>query len=116
MWQIAFVTVGHLLILALALLGLRFLHRYTASRFVHCGVHCPTQLAAKGQYEAPPRGWMVLRLIVVEKMRVRETLLKGPLGFGAAPLGNMFRDIPDVEASATVEAAWEQGTRVRLSA
>jgi D-threo-aldose 1-dehydrogenase len=44
-------------------------------------------------------------------MRVRKTLLKGPLGFGAAPLGNMFRNIPDVEASATVEAAWEQGTR-----
>ena len=64
MWQIAFVTVGHLLILALALLGLRFLHRYTASNFLHCGVHCPTQLAAKGQYEAPPRGWMVPRLIV----------------------------------------------------
>jgi len=42
MWQIAFVTVGHLLILALALLGLRFLHRYTASSFLHCGVHCPT--------------------------------------------------------------------------
>jgi len=35
MWQIAFVTVGHLLILALALLGLRFLHRYTASSFLH---------------------------------------------------------------------------------
>src|SRR6516162_5133068 len=64
MWQIVFVAVGHLLILSLALLGLRLLHRYTASRFVHSGVHCPTQLAAKGQYEAPPRGWMVLRLIV----------------------------------------------------
>ncbi|KWI50120.1 hypothetical protein WM06_18035 [Burkholderia cepacia] len=25
------------------------------------------------------------------------------LGFGAAPLGNMFRDIPDAEAIATVE-------------
>src|SRR6516162_5179404 len=44
-------------------------------------------------------------------MRVRETLLKGPLGFGAAPLGNMFRNIPDAEASATLEAAWQQGTR-----
>ena len=64
MWQSVFVAVGHLLILSLALLGLRLLHRYTASRFVHSGVHCPTQLAAKGQYEAPPRGWMVLQLIV----------------------------------------------------
>jgi len=45
-------------------------------------------------------------------MRVREALLRGPLGFGAAPLGNMFRDIPDAEASATVEAAWDQGTRL----
>jgi D-threo-aldose 1-dehydrogenase len=44
-------------------------------------------------------------------MRVRKTLLKGPLGFGAAPLGNMFRNIPDAEASATVEAAWDLGTR-----
>jgi D-threo-aldose 1-dehydrogenase len=44
-------------------------------------------------------------------MRVRKALLKGPLGFGAAPLGNMFRNIPDAEASATVEAAWDQGTR-----
>lgn len=38
-------------------------------------------------------------------------MLRGPLGFGAAPLGNMFRNIPDAEASVTVEAAWEQGTR-----
>ena len=44
-------------------------------------------------------------------MKVRKALLKGPLGFGAAPLGNMFRNIPDGEASATVEAAWDQGTR-----
>jgi D-threo-aldose 1-dehydrogenase len=44
-------------------------------------------------------------------MRVRKALLRGPLGFGAAPLGNMFRNIPDAEASATVEAAWDQGTR-----
>ena len=64
MWHIVIDALVHLSILSLALLGLRFLHRYTTSRFVHCGVHCPTQLAAKGQYEAPPRGWMVLRLIV----------------------------------------------------
>jgi D-threo-aldose 1-dehydrogenase len=37
--------------------------------------------------------------------------LKSKLGFGAAPLGNMFRDIPDAEARATVDAAWEQGVR-----
>lgn len=44
-------------------------------------------------------------------MSVRNNLLNGPLGFGAAPLGNMFRDIPDEEAEATVAAAWQHGTR-----
>ncbi|MEK9519602.1 aldo/keto reductase [Streptomyces venezuelae] len=38
-------------------------------------------------------------------------LLPGRLGFGTAPLGNMFRAIPDDEARATVEAAWDQGIR-----
>src|SRR5471032_2215757 len=33
------------------------------------------------------------------------------LGFGTAPLGNMFRNIPEQEAAATVDAAWEQGIR-----
>ncbi|MGE6732751.1 aldo/keto reductase, partial [Streptomyces sp. NPDC059900] len=31
------------------------------------------------------------------------SLLPGALGFGTAPLGNMFRAIPDAEAAATVE-------------
>src|SRR5215468_7881482 len=44
-------------------------------------------------------------------MSIREYLLSGPLGFGTAPLGNMFRKISDEEAAATVEAAWQQGTR-----
>jgi len=44
-------------------------------------------------------------------MSIREYLPSGPLGFGAAPLGNMFRNIPDSEADATVEAAWLAGTR-----
>lgn len=44
-------------------------------------------------------------------MGIREHLLAGPLGFGTAPLGNMFRAIPDEEAAATVQAAWDQGTR-----
>ncbi len=30
------------------------------------------------------------------------------LGFGTAPLGNMYRDIPSEEALATVDAAWER--------
>lgn len=44
-------------------------------------------------------------------MGIRQYLKNGPLGFGTAPLGNMFRDIPDVQADATVEAAWAAGTR-----
>jgi D-threo-aldose 1-dehydrogenase len=40
-----------------------------------------------------------------------KSLLPGSLGFGTAPLGNMFRSIPDQEATATVEAAWDQGIR-----
>ncbi|MFJ8240145.1 aldo/keto reductase [Bacillus tropicus] len=38
-------------------------------------------------------------------------LLKGTLGFGTAPLGNMYRNIPEEEAIATVDAAWENGVR-----
>ncbi|MFF2157852.1 aldo/keto reductase [Paenibacillus chitinolyticus] len=38
-------------------------------------------------------------------------ILKGKLGFGTAPLGNMYRNIPEAEAMATVDAAWESGVR-----
>jgi D-threo-aldose 1-dehydrogenase len=38
-------------------------------------------------------------------------ILPSKLGFGAAPLGNMFRDIPEDEALATVNAAWSDGIR-----
>ncbi|MBW6526539.1 aldo/keto reductase [Sphingomonas sp. RHCKR7] len=38
-------------------------------------------------------------------------ILPSKLGFGAAPLGNMFRAIPEDEALATVEAAWKDGIR-----
>ncbi|MCW2242174.1 aldo/keto reductase [Azospirillum canadense] len=44
-------------------------------------------------------------------MSIESTLLNGPLGFGTAPLGNMFRNIPDEEAAATVAAPWDAGTR-----
>lgn len=33
------------------------------------------------------------------------------IGFGTAPLGNMYREIPETEALATVEAAWQSGIR-----
>lgn len=39
------------------------------------------------------------------------SLLSDRIGFGTAPLGNMFRAIPDEEAAATVQAAWDQGIR-----
>ncbi|WP_268626773.1 aldo/keto reductase [Paenibacillus alvei] len=38
-------------------------------------------------------------------------ILQGKLGFGSAPLGNMYRNISEEEAIATIEAAWESGTR-----
>lgn len=38
-------------------------------------------------------------------------ILPGKLGFGTAPLGNMFRAIPEAEARATVDAAWNDGIR-----
>ena len=44
-------------------------------------------------------------------MSIRDKLIAGPLGFGAAPLGNMFRNIAEEEATETVEAAWQQGIR-----
>src|ERR1700750_235098 len=37
--------------------------------------------------------------------------LQGVLGFGTAPLGNMYRNVPEAEAEATVDAAWERGVR-----
>ncbi|RVT93760.1 aldo/keto reductase [Sphingomonas crocodyli] len=44
-------------------------------------------------------------------MALKDILAATPLGFGAAPLGNMFRAIPEEEALATVEAAWNDGIR-----
>jgi small-conductance mechanosensitive channel len=64
MWQNVMVAIAHLLVLFLALLGLRLLHRYISRRFAHSSVQCPIRLAAQGQYEAPPRGWTVLYLVI----------------------------------------------------
>lgn len=38
-------------------------------------------------------------------------LLPGKLGFGTAPMGNMFRAIPEDEAQGTLQSAWDQGIR-----
>src|SRR5262249_40801059 len=42
-------------------------------------------------------------------MSIRDKLISDPPGFGSAPLGNMFRNIPAEEAAATVDAVWQQG-------
>ncbi len=44
-------------------------------------------------------------------MSIKDKLAGQVIGFGTAPLGNMFRDIPEAEAQATVDAAWDQGVR-----
>lgn len=51
--------------------------------------------------DAPVEG---LHVALKDVLRLR-------LGFGAAPLGNVFRAIPKDEALATVEAAWNDGIR-----
>lgn len=40
-----------------------------------------------------------------------QVLIANPLGFGTAPLGNMFRNVPEDEVQATVDAAWNNGVR-----
>ncbi|WP_461170255.1 aldo/keto reductase [Arthrobacter sp. Z1-15] len=40
--------------------------------------------------------------------RIRRT---GALGFGTAPIGNLYRPVPEAEALAAVDAAWQQGIR-----
>ncbi|MCI0753027.1 aldo/keto reductase [Teichococcus vastitatis] len=35
----------------------------------------------------------------------------GPLGFGGAPLGDMFQKVSEAEAAATLQAAWDSGVR-----
>jgi D-threo-aldose 1-dehydrogenase len=44
-------------------------------------------------------------------MSIRDKLISGPLGFGSAPRGNKFRNIPEEEEAVTVDAAWQQGIR-----
>ncbi|MDN5709244.1 MAG: aldo/keto reductase, partial [Planococcus sp. (in: firmicutes)] len=40
-----------------------------------------------------------------------DIIIKNKLGLGTAPLGNMFRDVPEDEAMATIESAWNEGIR-----
>ena len=112
MWQVVIVPVGHVLILFLALVGLRRLHGYTASRFIHSRVHCPTGLFAKGQYEAPPRGWAVMYLII--------DLIIPRLIFLTATIGSFLILISDFGLRPTVSTwfnrpGWEWKVPVALA-
>ncbi|PKR77368.1 D-threo-aldose 1-dehydrogenase [Halalkalibacillus sediminis] len=44
-------------------------------------------------------------------MKSLEQALKHKVGLGTAPLGNMFRDVPEKEAQETIQSAWNQGVR-----
>jgi D-threo-aldose 1-dehydrogenase len=44
-------------------------------------------------------------------MKSLENALKHQVGIGTAPLGNMFRDVPEDEARETLQTAWNHGVR-----
>jgi D-threo-aldose 1-dehydrogenase len=44
-------------------------------------------------------------------MKPFEQALKHQVGLGTAPLGNMFREVPEDEALTTIQTAWDQGIR-----
>lgn len=44
-------------------------------------------------------------------MNDSKQLLKDKIGLGTAPLGNMFRNVPEAEAIETIQTAWDQGIR-----
>ncbi|MGN8648136.1 aldo/keto reductase [Gracilibacillus sp. HCP3S3_G5_1] len=44
-------------------------------------------------------------------MKSLEQALKHKVGLGTAPLGNMFRDVPEEEAQEAIQTAWDQGIR-----
>ncbi|WP_077623730.1 aldo/keto reductase [Sediminibacillus massiliensis] len=44
-------------------------------------------------------------------MKSLEEALTHKIGLGTAPLGNMFREVPEEEALKTIQNAWDQGVR-----
>ncbi|WLV24883.1 aldo/keto reductase [Aciduricibacillus chroicocephali] len=44
-------------------------------------------------------------------MKNWQNVIKGKFGMGTAPLGNMFKDVPDEQAYETIETAWNEGVR-----
>src|SRR6201981_848469 len=112
MCQIVMVAVGHLLILSLVLFGFWLSHRYISRRFIRSSIHCPTQLALKGQYEAPPRGWNVLYLII--------QLIIPRLMFFTAIIGFYLILVNDFEVRSTLSTwfskpGWEWKVPVALA-
>ncbi len=51
-----------------------------------------------------------IRQTVLNQRTSRPVLLSG-LGFGGAPLGNLYRKVDEAEAQATLDAAWDAGLR-----
>ncbi|MDG5472343.1 aldo/keto reductase [Jeotgalibacillus sp. ET6] len=41
----------------------------------------------------------------------KELTIKNKIGLGTAPLGNMFREVPEKEAMETIQSAWDEGVR-----
>jgi small-conductance mechanosensitive channel len=112
MWQIVMVAVGHLLILFMVLFALRLAHRWISGKFIRCSVHCPTQLAANGQYEAPPRGRIGLCLII--------QLIIPRLIFLTATIGSYLILIHDFGLRSTIstwfsKSGWEWKLPVALA-
>jgi D-threo-aldose 1-dehydrogenase len=54
---------------------------------------------------------MKLSQTVLLNHRTRSPVNLTPLGFGGAPLGNLYRKIEDGAAQATLDAAWDAGIR-----
>lgn len=44
-------------------------------------------------------------------MMKNDVTIKNKLGLGTAPLGNMFREVPEDEAMETIQSAWNEGIR-----
>ncbi|MFJ6413202.1 aldo/keto reductase [Terribacillus sp. AE2B 122] len=44
-------------------------------------------------------------------MKDSKQVLNERIGLGTAPLGNMFRNVPEAEAIETIQTAWDQGIR-----
>ncbi|CAM3882462.1 aldo/keto reductase [Alkalicoccus chagannorensis] len=44
-------------------------------------------------------------------MAILKYKLKTPMGLGTAPLGNLFRNVPEEEAQETIQSAWDAGVR-----